>query len=246
MAQKHKTFKRQAEATRLLKTLNATRRKSGRAGITVTGEFKSNLRGRQDPNIVKALKFTAETALDESEKLYEDLIERSENVEDKITQKMMKDYLTRYSENIQSLNRAVNKNYLSLRVANRLEDVYNYTDAAYKIMRNPEKFFDKKKWGAISGILNNLMGSYSRNIPPNDLKKLCTLGEELGLNELSEMDRVYSEYDNLLRNSDQMGQVLVDASDKLRAFIKTDENFIKEHKQTYKKFTELASQYGLW
>lgn len=246
MAQKHKTFKRQTEATKLLKTIKAGKRKSGRAGITVTGEFKNNLRGKQNKDIVNALKFTAETALDESEKLYEDLLEKSENVTDKTTQRMMQEYLTRYGENIKSLNRALHKNYLSLRVANRLEDVYNYIDAGYKIRTNPEKFFDKKKWGAISGILNNLVGTYTRNIPPDDLKKLCELGEKLGLNELSEMDRAYSEYDNLLRNSDQIGKVLTDASDKLRSIIQADDKFIKKNKKAYNEFTELASRYNLW
>lgn len=246
MAQNHKTFKRQAEATRLLKKIGATRRKSRRAGITVTGELKESLRGRQSPEIANALKFTANTALDEAEKLYSKLIDTSYSLDDKISQKLMQEYLSKYSEHIKSLNKSVKDSYRSLRVANRLEDVFNYSDAAYKILRNPDAYFDKKKWGAISGILNNLMGTYSRDIPPKDLKKLCELGEKLGLNSLTDMDRAYSEYDNLLRNSDQMGKVLTDASDKLKSITKNNEDFIEEHKEVYKAFVELASKYDLW
>lgn len=128
----------------------------------------------------------------------------------------------------------------------RLEDVFNYSDAAYKILRNPDAYFGKKKWGAISGILNNLMGTYSRDIPPDDLKKLCVLGQKLGLDTLADIDRAYAEYDNLLRNSDQIGKVLVDASDKLRSITQGNENFIERHKKAYEEFTELASKYGLW
>lgn len=243
---KNKTIKRQAEATRLLKKIGATRRKSRRAGITVTGELKESLRGRQSTDIANALKFTANTALDEAEKLYNDLIDAADNVEDKTSQKLMQEYLSKYSEHIHSLHKSVKSSYRSLRVANRLEDVFNYSDAAYKILRNPDSYFDKKKWGAISGILNNLMGTYSRDIPPKDLKKLCELGEELGLNSLSDMDRAYSEYDNLLRNSDQMGEVLVNASNKLKSITQANEEFIDKHKKVYKEFTELASQYNLW
>ena len=246
MAQNHKEFKRQAEATRLLEKIGATRRKSRKAGITVTGELKESLRGRQSPEIAKALKFTANTALDEAEKLYNHLIDAANNVEDKTSQKLMQEYLSKYSEHIHSLHKAVKSSYRSLRVANRLEDVFNYSDAAYKILRNPDAYFDKKKWGAISGILNNLMGSYSRNIPADDLKKLCALGQKLGLDTLADMDRAYSEYDNLLRNSDQIGKVLVDASDKLRSITQGNEEFIKKHKKAYKEFTELASKYNLW
>lgn len=243
---KNKTFKRQAEATRLLEKIGATRRKSRKAGITVTGELKESLRGRQSPEIANALKFTANTALDEAEKLYNDLIDAANNVEDKTSQKLMQEYLSKYSEHIYSLHKAVKSSYRSLRVANRLEDVFNYSDASYKILRNPDTYFDKKKWGAISGILNNLMGTYSRNIPPDDLKKLCALGQKLGLDTLADMDRAYAEYDNLLRNSDQIGKVLVDASDKLRSITQGNENFIKRHKKAYKEFTEFASKYNLW
>lgn len=243
---KNKTFKRQAEATKLLKKIGATRRESRRAGITVTGELKESLRGRQSAEVVNALKFTANTALDEAEKLYNDLIDAADNVEDKTSQKLMQEYLSKYSEHIQSLNKSVESSYRSLRVANRLEDVFNYSDAAYKILRNPDSYFDKKKWGAISGILNNLMGTYSRDIPPKDLEKLCELGEELGLNSLSDMDRAYSEYDNLLRNSDQIGEVLVNASNKLKSITKDNEEFIENNKEVYKNFVELASKYDLW
>lgn len=246
MAQNHKTFKRQAEATRLLEKIGATRRKSRKAGITVTGELKESLRGRQSTDVANALKFTANTALDEAEKLYNDLIDAADNVEDKTSQKLMQEYLSKYSEHIHSLHKSVKSSYRSLRVANRLEDVFNYSDAAYKILRNPDAYFDKEKWGAISGILNNLMGTYSRDIPPKDLKKLCELGEKLGLNSLTDMDRAYSEYDNLLRNSDQMGEVLTDASDKLKSITKDNEDFIEEHKEVYKEFVELASKYNLW
>ena len=158
---KNKTFKRQAEATMLLKKIGATRRKSRKAGITVTGELKESLRGRQSPDIANALKFTANTALDEAEELYNDLIDAVDNVEDKTLQKLMHEYLSKYSEHIHSLHKAVKSSYRSLRVANSLEDVFNYSDAAYKILRNPDSYFGKKKWGAISGILNNLMGTYS-------------------------------------------------------------------------------------
>ena len=243
---KNKEFKRQADATRLLEKTGATRRKSRRAGITVTGELKESLRGRQSAEVANALKFTANTALDEAEKLYNDLIDAADNVEDKTSQKLMQEYLSKYSEHIHSLHKSVKSSYRSLRVANRLEDVFNYSDAAYKILRNPDSYFDKKKWGAISGILNNLMGTYSRDIPPKDLKKLCELGEELGLNSLSDMDRAYSEYDNLLRNSDQIGKVLVDASNKLKSITKDNEEFIENNKEVYKKFVELASKYDLW
>lgn len=243
---KNKTFKRQAEATKLLEKIGATRRKSRKAGITVTGELKESLRGRQPPEIANALKFTANTALDEAEKLYSKLIDTSYSLDDKISQKLMQEYLSKYSEHIKSLNKSVKDSYRSLRVANRLEDIFNYSDAAYKILRNPTAYFDKKKWGAISGILNNLMGTYSRDIPPKDLKKLCTLGEKLGLNSLADMDRAYSEYDNLLRNSDQMGEVLTDASDKLKSITKDNEDFIEEHKEVYKEFVALASKYNLW
>lgn len=243
---KNKTFKRQAEATRLLEKIGATRRKSRKAGITVTGELKESLRGRQSPEIANALKFTASTALNEAEKLYSDLIDIADNLDDKISQKLMQEYLSKYSEHIHSLHKAVESSYRSLRVANRLEDIFNYSDAAYKILRNPNSYFDKKKWGAISGILNNLMGTYSRDIPPEDLKKLCALGQKLGLDTLSDMDRAYSEYDNLLRNSDQIGKVLVDASDKLRSITQGNEEFIKKHKKAYEEFTELASKYNLW
>lgn len=246
MAQNHKTFKRQAEATRLLEKIGATRRKSRKAGITVTGELKESLRGRQSPEIANALKFTANTALDEAEKLYSKLIDTSYSIDDKISQKLMQEYLSKYSEHIKSLNKSVKDSYRSLRVANRLEDIFNYSDAAYKILRNPTAYFDKKKWGAISGILNNLMGTYSRNIPPEDLKKLCKLGQKLGLDTLVDIDRAYAEYDNLLRNSDQIGKVLVDASDKLRSITQGNENFIERHKKAYEEFTELASKYGLW
>ena len=243
---KSKTFKRQAEATRLLEKIGATRRKSRKAGITVTGELKESLRGRQSPEIANALKFTAKTAINEAEKLHSDLIDIADTLDDKISQKLMQEYLSKYSEHIKSLNKSVTDSYRSLRVANRLEDVFNYSDAAYKILRNPNSYFDKKKWGAISGILNNLMGTYSRDIPPKDLKKLCELGEELGLGSLADMDRAFSEYDNLLRNSDQMGEVLVDASNKLKSITKDNEEFIEKHKKAYEEFTELASKYNLW
>ena len=243
---KSKTFKRQAEATRLLEKIGATRRKSRKAGITVTGNLKESLRGRQSTDVANALKFTANTALNEAEKLYNDLIDAANNVEDKTSQKLMQEYLSKYSEHIHSLHKAVKSSYRSLRVANRLEDVFNYSDAAYKILRNPDAYFGKKKWGAISGILNNLMGTYSRSIPPDDLKKLCVLGQKLGLDTLADMDRAYAEYDNLLRNSDQIGKVLVDASDKLRSITQGNENFIKRHKKAYEEFTELASKYNLW
>lgn len=82
----------------------------------------------------------------------------------------MREYLSKYSEHIHSLHKSVKSSYRSLRVANRLEDVFDYSDAAYKILRNPDAYFGKKKWGTISGILNNLMGTYSRDIPPDDLK----------------------------------------------------------------------------
>lgn len=246
MAQSQKILKRQAEATRLLEKIGATRRESRKAGITVTGELKESLRGRQSPEIANALKFTANTALDEAEKLYDDLIDTADNIEDKTTQKMMQEYLSKYSEHIHSLDKSVKSSYRSLRVANRLEDVFNYSDAAYKILKNPDAYFGKKKWGAISSILNNLMGTYSRDIPPEDLKRLCVLGQKLGLDTLVDIDRAYAEYDNLLRNSDQISKVLVDASDKLRSITQGNENFIERHKKVYKEFTELASQYNLW
>lgn len=243
---KNKEFKRQAEATRLLKKIGATRRKSRKAGITVTGELKESLRGRQSPDVANALKFTANTALDEAEKLYNDLIDAADNVEDKTSQKLMQEYLSKYSEHIKSLNKSVKGSYRSLRVANRLEDVFNYSNAAYKILRNPDAYFGKKKWGTISSVLNNLMGTYSRDIPSDDLEKLCTLGQKLGLDTLADMDRAYAEYDNLLRNSDQIGKVLVDASNKLRSITQGNENFIERHKKAYEEFTELASKYNLW
>ena len=243
---KNKEFKRQSEATKLLEKIGATRRKSRKAGITVTGDLKESLRGRQSPEIANALKFTAITAIKEAEKLYSDLIDIPYNLDDKISQKLMQEYLSKYSEHIKSLSKSVTDSYRSLRVANRLEDVFNYSDAAYKILRNPDTYFDKKKWGAVSGILNNLMGTYSRNIPSDDLKKLCTLGQKLGLETLADMDRAYSEYDNLLRNSDQIGKVLIDASNKLRFITQVNENFIKRHKKAYEEFTELASKYNLW
>lgn len=223
---KNKTFKRQAEATKLLENIGATRRKSRKAGITVTGELKESLRGRQATDVANALKFTANTALDEAEKLYNDLIDAANNIDDKTTQKMIQEYLSKYSEHIYSLHKSVESSYRSLRVANRLEDVFNYSDAAYKILKNPDAYFGKKKWGAISGILNNLMGTYSRDIPPDDLKRLCVLGQKLGLDTLVDMDRAYAEYDNLLRNSDQIGKVLTDASDKLRSITQANEEFI--------------------
>ena len=144
---KNKTFKRQAEATRLLEKIGATRRKSRKAGITVTGDLKESLRGRQSTDVANALKFTANTALDEAEKLYNDLIDAVDNVEDKTSQKLMQEYLSKYSEHIRSLHKSVKSSYRSLRVANRLEDVFNYSDAAYKILRNPDTYFDKKKCG---------------------------------------------------------------------------------------------------
>lgn len=242
----NKEFKRQAEATRLLEKIGATRRKSRKAGITVTGNLKESLRGRQSVDVANALKFTANTALDEAEELYNDLIDAVDNVEDKTSQKLMQEYLSKYSEHIHSLHKAVKSGYRSLRVANRLEDVFNYSDAAYKILKNPDAYFDKKKWGAISGILNNLMGTYRRDITPYGLKTLCTLGQKLGLNTLADMDRAYSEYDSLLRNSDQIGKVLVDASDKLKSITQGNEEFIKKHNKAYKEFTELASKYNLW
>lgn len=246
MAQKRKTFKRQAEATRLLISLNATRRKSRHAGITVTGQFKKNLIGRQSQDVAEALKYTANTAIDEAERLYDELIEASESIDDRATQKQMQEYLTKYSEHIKSTSRALKSNYRSLRVANRLESLYNYSDAAYKIVRNPDKYFDDRKYATISAILNNLHGTYKKTIPPEDLKKLVKLGDELGLNTISEMDRAWSEWDALLRNSDQFGKVLTDATDKLNSLIQVDKNFIKKHKKAYNEFTELASKYGLW
>lgn len=243
---KNKEFKRQVEATKLLEKIGATRRKSRKTGITVTGELKESLRGRQSTDVANALKFTANTALDEAEKLYNDLIDAADNVEDKTSQKLMQEYLSKYSEHIHSLHKSVKSSYRSLRVANRLEDVFNYSDAAYKILKNPDAYFGKKKWGAISGILNNLMGTYSRDIPPEDLKRLCVLGQKLGLNTLVDIDRAYAEYDNLLRNSDQIGKVLTDASDKLRSITQGHEEFIEKHKKVYEEFTTLASQYNLW
>jgi hypothetical protein len=68
----------------------------------------------------------------------------------------------------------------------------------------------------------------------------------LRLDTLADIDRAYAEYDNLLRNSDQIGKVLVDASDKLRSITQGNENFIERHKKAYEEFTELASKYGLW
>lgn len=246
MAQKRKTFKRQAEATRLLISLDATRRKSRHAGITITGNFKKNLIGRQSQDVAEALKYTANTAIDEAERLYDELIDTAENIDDRATRKQMQEYLTKYSEHIKSTSRALKSNYRSLRVANRLESLYNYSDAAYKIVRNPDKYFDDRKYATISAILNNLHGTYKRTIPPEDLKKLVKLGDELGLNTISEMDRAWSEWDALLRNSDQFGKVLTDATDKLNSLIQADKNFIKKHKKAYNEFTELASKYGLW
>lgn len=243
---KNKEFKRQVEATKLLEKIGATRRKSRKAGITVTGELKESLRGRQSTDVANALKFTANTALDEAEELYNDLIDAADNIDDKTTQKMMQEYLSKYSEHIHSLHKSVKSSYRSLRVANRLEDVFNYSDAAYKILKNPDAYFAKKKWGAISGILNNLMGTYSRDIPPDDLKRLCVLGQKLGLDTLVDIDRAYAEYDNLLRNSDQIGKVLTDASDKLRSITQGNENFIERHKKTYDELVDLASKYNLW
>lgn len=243
---KNKEFKRQVEATKLLEKIGATRRKSRKAGITVTGELKESLRGRQSTDVANALKFTANTALDEAEELYNDLIDAADNIDDKTTQKMMQEYLSKYSEHIHSLHKSVKSSYRSMRVANRLEDVFNYSDAAYKILKNPDAYFGKKKWGAIYGILNNLMGTYSRDIPPDDLKRLCVLGQKLGLDTLVDIDRAYAEYDNLLRNSDQIGKVLTDASDKLRSITQGNENFIERHKKTYDEFVDLASKYNLW
>lgn len=243
---KNKEFKRQVEATKLLEKIGATRRKSRKAGITVTGELKESLRGRQSTDVANALKFTANTALDEAEELYNDLIDAADNIDDKTTQKMMQEYLSKYSEHIHSLHKSVKSSYRSMRVANRLEDVFNYSDAAYKILKNPDAYFGKKKWGAICGILNNLMGTYSRDIPPDDLKRLCVLGQKLGLDTLVDIDRAYAEYDNLLRNSDQIGKVLTDASDKLRSITQGNENFIERHKKTYDEFVDLASKYNLW
>lgn len=243
---KNKEFKRQVEATKLLEKIGATRRKSRKAGITVTGELKESLRGRQSTDVANALKFTANTALDEAEELYNDLIDAADNIDDKTTQKMMQEYLSKYSEHIHSLHKSVKSSYRSMRVANRLEDVFNYSDAAYKILKNPDAYFGKKKWGAIHGILNNLMGTYSRDIPPDDLKRLCVLGQKLGLDTLVDIDRAYAEYDNLLRNSDQIGKVLTDASDKLRSITQGNENFIERHKKTYDEFVDLASKYNLW
>ena len=106
---KNKTFKRQAEATRLLEKIGATRRKSRKAGITVTGDLKESLRGRQSADVANALKFTAKTALDEAEKLYNDLIDAANNVDDKTSQKLMQEYLSKYSEHIKSLNKSIVK-----------------------------------------------------------------------------------------------------------------------------------------
>lgn len=53
------------------------------------------------------------------------------------------------------------------------------------------------------------------------------------------MDRAYAEYDNLLRNSDQIGKVLVDASDKLRSITQGNENFIERHKKLMKNSQNL-------
>lgn len=247
MAQKHKTFKRQAEATRLLKTLNATRRKSGHAGITVTGEFKKNLIGRQSQDVIEALKYTANTAMDEAENLYYKILETSETIDDKITLKQMQDYLEKYGEHIKSTDKSIQDNYRSLRVANRLESLFNYSDVAYKILRNPTRYFEDKRYATISAVMNNLLGTYKKDIPPNDLKKLVRLGDKLGLNTTEEMNRAWSDWDTLLRNSDQFSEVLTDATNKLRAIVeKAGKKFVKENKADYKEFTELASKYGLW
>lgn len=56
---------------------------------------------------------------------------------------------------------------------------------------------------------------------------------------MADMDRAYAEYDNLLRNSDQIGKVLVDASDKLRSITQGNENFIKRHKKFMKNLQNL-------
>lgn len=244
---KNKTFKRQAEATRLLKTLNATRRKSGHAGITVTGEFKKSLIGRQSQDVIEALKYTANTAIDEAEKLYDELIDTVEAIDDRATRKQMQEYLNKYSDHIKSTDRALKNNYRSLRVANRLESLYNYSDVAYKILRNPTRYFKDKRYATISAVMNNLLGTYKKNIPANDLKKLLRLGDKLGLNTTEEMNRAWSDWDTLLRNSDQFSEVLTDATDKLRAIVeKAGKVFVKENKADYKEFTELASKYGLW
>lgn len=247
MAQKHKTFKRQAEATRLLISLDATRRKSRHAGITITGGFKKNLIDRQSQDVIEALKYTANTAIDEAERLYDELIEASESIDDRATQKQMQEYLTKYSEHIKSTSRALKSNYRSRRVANRLESLYNYSDAAYKILRNPTRYSEDKRYATISAVMNNLLGTYKKDIPANDLKKLVRLCDKLGLNTTEEMNRAWSDWDTLLRNSDQFSEVLTDATDKLRAIVeKAGKKFVKENKADYKKFTELASKYGLW
>lgn len=65
------------------------------------------------------------------------------------------------------------------------------------------------------------------------------MGQKLGLDTLADMDRVYAEYDNLLRNSDQIGKVLVDASDKLRSITQGNENFIERNKKLMKNSQNL-------
>ena len=237
---------RQSDATKVLLSLGAKHREDKRAGITVTGKLKDALRENSDKRIVSAVKFTANTAAKEADKLFDRVVQRVERIDDKTTQRQAQEFLSKYAEHLQSIDRALSNDYRSLRVINRLEDLSNYNVAAYKILRNATAFFEERKYGAISGILNNLMGTYKREIPPDDLKKLLQYGDELGLNTVAEMDRAYSEYDALLRNSDQIGEVLTEASSKLQNLIKGNDKFIEEHKEAYDKFTELASKYGLW
>lgn len=236
----------QSEATKLLKKLGAESRADKRSGIEVTGELKEALRQPIDKRTKSAIKVTAETAAREADEFLDKMVARTYRLNDKVTQKQAHEFSAKYTKHLEDLDKAVKRGRSSLQIINRLEDLANYNMAVHQILKNPTAYFEDRRYATISAVMNNLLGTYKRDIPKDDLAKLLKLGNKLGLNTTAEMDRAWAEWDNLLKNSDQFGQVLLDARDKLKAKIQSDESFTVKNKEAFEAYTELAEKYDLW
>ena len=244
---KQKVVTTKGEATRYLKKVAGAEYKGkGKSGIAVTGKLKEYAReSRYDKRLLSALRIESSLEADLAEKRLEQLENTFNNVSDQATLNMFQDYMNRYIKNLQSLDRARKSNKSAIQLVNRLEELANYNESSYQAVRNPTKYFEDYKAGVNTAVMNNLLGSHKiKDMDKEDYKKLMSIGEELGFNNIKDMNDAWEKWSASNTGSDQFSIVLQNLSNEIRDLLNGGK--ISKTKQCkIDEFLKISGKYGI-
>lgn len=221
-----------------------------KSGIQVTGKLKEFAReSAYNRTLLSALRTTAESEMKLAEERLEKLDQLYQKEDDVATAKLLHDYITKYISHLQSLNRAAKGNRSAIQLVNRLEDLANYNESSYRVVRNPSKYFSEYRAGVICAVMNNLYGANRINMTKEDLMAMLNLSVELGLFEYNtQMNEAYEKWEASNAGSDQFSIILQNLSKAVKALMDGDaiKNATKDKQDKINEFMEIAQRYNLW